>query len=869
MKKLFQSNFVTVLILFLTAALIFVAIYPGLFVSFNTSFIRWGDYNVDYTLTFILTNFFYQGGIQLWNFFGQMPFFHAYAVFGLFKFGNVITAMIYYLLAPFSEDSGQLFHHVFVWANLMTYLFIRTIGIFLLLKLVTRNRIILTVGTVIFAVFFSQWALMKGSFYISFFPLGMYFIVRFFQEFQWRYLAAIFLFFAVSLGNGIHWGAYMYLPMHFFMISGILWKVFFDSPSKNPFDDHFWKSFRWKNAAWAIAAAVLILAPYAFIVKFGFPDLAFGQANSRITHPFNPQWYFHNLDLDLGSPGVFFSAVLNMRQVDNMFYLGLSFLFLALAGLILSRNRLKYFFALGVFFLWLLSFPSTGVNIGLVAHWINILTNPLKAVPRSYYFACQSILPYLMMPLVVMGIEAIMELYRGKKYSGFKLGLLGLMTLVVVLNGFPVLPFDARVYLMVSTACLWGELAWVHFRNTPRARKILAGTICFLAFIDVLFIIHQTKSNLAPSCPKSIVLDASPQSKMVDYDFENPSIFPYRYSYTFQFSFRDEAFIWYPHGLSSSMHHVINQGLNFLYINGYNPRHAEFAHWLTDPQMLTYLGQNNEFIFLAKSAINASPDALGRICSAGLARQVIEVEDPKHKLKLPDQWPGNITVEKQEDLQYSQILGSLEDITDHSEYQLKGDMIEYTLHLPSGFPAHLASSWFPSEQRYLRFIVGGAGGQWKELQATQGQLVTPYTFDVQNIKEGDLKAAFPKNDFPLYQRCVLFYPSKENQGVEDLWRRQFDNLGLTYRAKRGGWLVGHYPYDPKWRISVDGKPVPYYRVDKSFIGFPLVQGEHKILIQYWPHSPLRILLLISALLTTFGLPALIFIALRWEQKIRT
>ena len=185
--------------------------------------------------------------------------------------------------------------------------------------------------------------------------------------------------------------------------------------------------------------------------------------------------------------------------------------------------------------------------------------------------------------------------------------------------------------------------------------------------------------------------------------------------------------------------------------------------------------------------------------------------------------------------------------------------------MPSGFPQHLASSWFLPESRYLRFLVEGAGQQWQEFQATQGELIRPYTFDVQNIKQGQLNAAFPGNDFPLHHRCVLLYRSGDNQGVVGLWKRQFDNLGLIYNAKKDGWFVGHYPYDTKWRISVDGKPVAYYRVNKSFIGFPLTQGEHKILIAYWPQSPLRILLLVSAILTTLGLPLLIFLALKWEN----
>ena len=871
MRKLLRSNYVTVGFLFLAAVGVSAIVYPEVFISFKTSFALWNDYCIEYPLTFVLTNFFYQGGIQLWNHYGQLPFFHTYVAYGLFKFPNVLTAIVYCLMAPFCEDSSRLFHQVFTWVNLMTLLLIRLVGIFLLLRTVTKEILVLTLGTVISAVFLGQWGFSRGEFYMSYFPLGMYFIVRFFQEIQWRYFAAMFLFFIISLGNGIHYGAYMYLPMHFFIISGILWRLFFN-PASRVFVNTFrpvispGMKVRWQDIGWVIALAGLIMAPYAYIVKFGFSDLAFGQADSRITHPFSPQWYFHNPDVNLGDPSSFISSILNFQMGIDAFYLGIVFLFLAIAGLVLSKHPLKWFFGIGVFFLWLLSFPREGMNLGFVAHWINALTNPLKTIPRSFPYTCQSMLFYLLLPLVVMGIEIVRELYQGNKYSKTQLLTLGAMVLLVVWLSVPTLPSESRTYLIVCSLLIMGGIVFMHIRSTAVTRALFLGIMCFLMLSDLFLVIYQSKWKIAQSERKSTILDAAPQAGMLAYDFENPSIFPYRYTYALNFSYRDEIYMWFPHGVSSDLHHVVNQALNYAYLNGHNPRHIQFVKWLDDPSMWSYLSQNNEFIFLAQAAVNDSPEALNRICAAGLARQVITVADSLHSLNLPDQWPHDIS-SKVQDIQYDQVSATLDDLTDYSEYHPQGDMMIFTWHLPSNFPDHLASSWFLEEQRYLRFLIQAEGQQWHELQATQGELIRPYTFDVQNIKKGELKAAFPKNDFPLHQKCVLLYPSTNNQGVQGLWRSQFDNLGITFKAKKDGWWVGHYPYDKKWRITVDGNSVAYYRVNKSFIGFPLVHGEHKILIQYWPDSPLRILLLVSAILTTLGLPMLMFFALRWEPKL--
>ena len=50
------------IILFFVAALVSVLVYPEVFISLKTSFVLWQDYCVEYPLTFVLTNFFYQGG---------------------------------------------------------------------------------------------------------------------------------------------------------------------------------------------------------------------------------------------------------------------------------------------------------------------------------------------------------------------------------------------------------------------------------------------------------------------------------------------------------------------------------------------------------------------------------------------------------------------------------------------------------------------------------------------------------------------------------------------------------------------------------------------------------------------------------------
>jgi len=867
MKKLCQANLVFVLILFLAAVALSVIAYPELFLYFKTSVIVWPDYDVEYAPVFALTSFFYQGGIQLWDFFSQMPYVYAFTALGILKFPSLVTAGLYWVLHPFSHNSAALFYHVFIWGYMMVLLGLRVVGIFLLLNAVTKNKILLGISTLLFAVFFSQPAFIRGTFYMSFFPLGMYFILRFFQSLKERFLLASLSFMVVILGNEVIHGSYFYVPMHFFIISGILWRFLISPPSKALWTN-WGKIFDRKiGIALVILVSLLIMGPYIYMIKFWLHDVVFDQANSRVGHMFSPGWYFHHLDLDLGNPRDFFAGIIRIQfpviPGDMPYYLGISFLFLALAGLVLSSNQVRIFFGLTIMFLWLLSFPREGLNPGTIVHWINALTDPLKSLPRAYRYATNSMLPYLMMPLAVLGIESLTEFYKGHQYAGFKLRLLGALILVMGINAFGSLTAAGKLYLIIAEALMLGALLLVCVKNSLLSRRFFISVISILVLVDIFFIIQQTKSVLQFFQRKADVLDAAPLAGLVDYNDANPSIFPYRYSSSQYFSYHDESIIWQPHGVTPDLQHTVNQALNFCFLNGYNPRHKSFLNWMDDPAIVAYLKQNNQFMFLAPTAINSSPVALSRICSVGLSHQVVSVDDPARELKLPNQWPQGIVPQPTEHLQYEQILGTV-DNSQGAEDHAQGGMAIYTWHLAHILPDHLASSWFYPESQYLRFFVKG-GTSWRELQETQGELIRPYTFEVSNIQQGDLHAAFPKDVFPLGRACSLYYPSPAAQGVERIWRKQFDHWGFIYRAKSSGWLVIHEPYDTKWQIMVDGKKVQYYRANESFIGFYLDQGEHKILIEYWPNTPLRFFLLLSVIMTSASLLVLIFLGLKWEE----
>lgn len=863
-----QSIYMTVLILFAVSILISMIVYPEVYVSFNTGFILWSDYNLEYSLSFILTNFFYQGGIQLWDYFGQMPMTFVHATYGLFKFQNVVATLLYCALSPFSGDSAQLFHQAFAWGNLFSSLFLRLVGIFLLLNLVTKNRWIVMAGAIIGAVFFNQPAFLWGTFCFSLVPLGMYFVLRFFQGFQLRYLAALYLFLIVSAGNGvIHTGGALYFQIHFFILACLIWAMIFNRQGWRNFKEQFKEvepfSF-WRNIFLIVLVTIAIVGPYVYIVKFGLNDVAFDAQHSRISAMFSPEYYFKKMELSLADPRYFFKDTLNFQRTTNpTVYFGSMIFCLAAIGLAVSRNALKWVFGLAILLLWLLNHPRDTVNIGLIVHWINVLTNPLKTLLRSYFVSSYSLLAFLLIPLAALGVEKIVELCSGKDFERLRWNITGGIMVILAGTSVPLLPRACGVYVMVCTAVIVLGIAWLNFKDSRFSRIFFASAICLLMLTDVGVIIYFSKSLFSGDCArKPAVFDATSQSGSVGYEFANPKIFPFRQFFTTNFSFNDEVYLWFPRGISADFRHITNQTLNFLFINGHCPRHKTFETWVSDPEMRYYIEHNKRTIFVAAEAVKPSEGMLSRICSASLARDVIMVADPTGQLNLPNGWSSNIKPSDEEEIDYKHIKSTFGKV---KNFHKQGDLVIFDIVLPADFPKHLSTTWFADDQRYSHLLLQRNENDWITANQVQGELVRPYTFDVQNIKEGKLTAAIPRADFIPGQQFVFFYPSDKNAGVLGLWKSQYDNLGIDYRAQRSGWAALQYPYDEKWKITVDGKTIKYYRVNKSFVGFPIAQGDHKILIQYWPDTSLRFWLLVSAVLTTVGLPVLIFFALRWGR----
>ena len=349
--------------------------------------------------------------------------------------------------------------------------------------------------------------------------------------------------------------------------------------------------------------------------------------------------------------------------------------------------------------------------------------------------------------------------------------------------------------------------------------------------------------------------DLPQQAGTVGLDYHNPKIFPF-VGQSDMYPVEAQSYLWTIRDMSLNYNGVINRATEFLPIDNYSPRHISYQGWLNDPLMKDYLAQNSKLFFFSKYAVYDRPGVFEDIIHRHLASDVIMVEGKEASVMA--RIPYQIKPFSNGEDQWSSISKVIDDTWPNWDF--KDDMAIWDFPLDGNIPNYLATNILAIDH-WVRFFIQTADGKYIELSPAQGQLIRPMTFDAQNIKEGKVFVALPANTSFVGFKGILLIKTRDASGITSVWRHHSDETGINFLASCEGWMSIQYPYDPKWQVELDGKKIPFYRVNKSFIGFPITQGEHKILVRYWPDSWLRWGLPLSIFMTMALFIALIIFAL--------
>jgi len=912
----FKDTVLFILGVFLASFVIQSFLYPDLCFYLTRRLGTSHETQIPLESTFILVSHFFHGGIQLWDRFDQMNNAFFVSINGIYGVANIITAFIFIIFSPFfSHPAEALYHtHLFLFYGLTS--FIRTIGGYLLLRKLISNKAVIFIcllylNTILTSYMMTQGLMAHGVY--CFLPLVLYFIFCFFEDLRLRTFLSAALVMALCLISSPYLTfGYFYQAVHFFILSCagnfLLRREWHKLRQRPPLP----KAELFKNIGLAACCSLIILPYYwwghALSHDFYVHGSGLGGSEGRFNNIFNLKEYFNIFGKGFANSFEFLGTALDYHHNvggTTWLFIGASTLFLALAGVVLSKDRRKYIFVAAIFFMILINnawFPGNfsvleqdikyadnnslfwakGLHpndwlsygflmISTIAHGINALTNPFCFLVRSFHMA-SLLVPMMFLPLVAMGLESYLYLWQRKVdsihfnrrwflvlfYASVLLWALlgGTQTLSVGLIGQGAAQTLKEYILSTGTIFFFFTLMpelisadkkWVGWVILGFAFAVdFVGLMLYVRIYDKSYPDNAVPTRLNPCYTHQAVVP----------DYQNPRVLPFREFLNVEDTNIYPVINGGPLCMFGAFYQYTPISRFFHPWSIYEPRHISYKNLYPDLEIQQYLTGNQRIIFFADYAFDSRYIRLADILRLNLGQRVVMVDPEGYNrpfLKTAER--VYISPMNFEDKFYNVSLD-----WSKAEIHKSPSGWEYTFELPKDFPFYLSTTVFTNDYTSWKLMVGN-----RLLSPMQGKLTAPFTYDVQNIQDKKLTILWPDERVP--QRDIKLQV-KLPERVLNVWKNTYDDLGLTYEAPKAGWLVFNYPYDEKWELTIDGRKTPLSKVNRYFMGAPISGGQHQILLRYWPHTSLRFWIFISMVLSCICFFGIIFYSVQREPLYR-
>ncbi len=802
-------------------------IFTDLFWFRNQSFMWHHDAEIPFEDIFVLISNFFQGGVQLFDRYDGMNFAYNHLGHGLYTVANIVTACVYVVLSPFFIFPGEAYHGTYSLVFHATNILIRTLGGYILLRKFKLSPPVITIALVMLNTFLSSTmylGFVANNLY-SYFPLLAYFILNFFETFRLKDFLSILLVLTIAVaGSPLLALGYFYQNLNFLMIVCLGYALVanrFRLPLKG------FSGLPMRKIIILLGMCALILIPSMFMIKLLGSDFyvegsGLSGTQGRLSHMFNPAKYFAPKgETILPMSDFSFKTIdfTNAAWEKSWTFWGASVVILSWLGLVCCAYRQKYIFAITAALVLLTNTPLSPLSPLAIAHWINALTHPFSFLLRSYHMPVL-LLPYVIFPLVAFGLQVSYDLIKGK--SSPQLPWFTALCLAGLFLAAWFLPLSQKLYVGTMLGIALGFVYMLSGKGVALggSQRAQAGALLMIIFfvIDAWALREYYNNNQYHGSPrdrggylakndgrhvKPYIYEGFEDPRPLILEYQNPKILPFR-EYFRILPTRTDPYLHTDHGHYGAFYRYMPLERYFVYLDIYMLRPKIYKDWALNTDVYQSLAQNQRVIGLAQSKVDGP-------------WQTLPERTKRYDLSLAK----------------ARLVG-------------KKDFKMYLLKLPAGFPKYESTAMFTLDRNRFMLLIEG-----KEFLPVQGALTEPFSFDVNNVKDGYLALSVPKG--MELQQANAALTLTQSGDVLDIWKNTDDALGFTFLAGSDGWLNIRYPYDPKWQASVDGKPVPIKNVGGYFLGLPLTTGEHKVLLRYWPNSPLRLFIVLSVILTFLGL----------------
>lgn len=720
-------------------------LYPEIFIHLDLRLVQGHETAGPMQYVFYIIGQFYQGGIQLFNRYDLLNGSFTQLSVGLYTPINFIIAAGYVLFAPFVQDPAQFFHHWYLIAYYGLGLALRTFGVYLLTYYMTKSRLTALLSTILVNAFCALTLIHLGGLCISsvynFLPILLFCFVYYWDTRSLKAIIAAALIFLIAANHSLYVGlGYFYQTLHLFLFDMLMiWLIF--QRGKKPF---LADKFKWSPVVKALLVAVIILLPVfwwgkSLVGDFEAAGSGLGDTKGRFHRILNPVAMLNDdkrsfvpipevisHSYDFTKSGWYLSGA----------FVGITTLILSLIGLILGRHPYKIIFISAAIMIGFLNVPSS-VNGGWMmwAHWLDALTNPFCFLVRSFHYSVLLWYLTLAVPLC-LGVQACIAIIKKDYKSIYSKRLIVLK--VFFASALIASVFIPSVAIKVYAITIFSlfliffvVLDYAQLKNPLRLWVVFA--LC-CGIMGVEFFVLKRYINTQSVDMNGAYWDGlrikprvfgpmyTPPVPMI-LDYQNPKILPVRFFY------RTDAQVVFPllvefQGLFGQFYQYMPLALRLERPDSmYVPRMKIFKGIDQDKQIQEYIKRDGRIMYIADAAILPSREDYDRVLKNGLDRQVIQVEGAHlekaqkwQDIKLPQALPVNF---KQRQYAFNIKEAAIE---------RKQNGVQYQWRLPENFPMYLSTTVFTPDVQLWQLSVGT-----KQLVLAQGALVTPLTYDVNNV----------------------------------------------------------------------------------------------------------------------------------------
>jgi hypothetical protein len=814
----FKNNLIETLFFSFLSYLLLCFFYPDLFFFAKIRFTS-GEIGQPFFSAYIHSLYLVNGYFNFWDFFDQVNYAFTHLGYGFHNFPAFIEAFVFFVLHFFFEDHGKLIHLIHSYFYQFLCIFFRNYGCILICNFYNLNfksRLVsilflnLLISTSTTIGFFS-------GFLYSLSPILIYLFLRLYYKFSFKNLLYFFLFFVFAFAQApLTSIGYFFIPFHFFIIIffiKLLYKYVFEKSSSLNIKKFFFNYKIKKIYLTVLLLSVLFIIffniSYYFLLRethalseSGMSYLNNSQIQSRFDLFMNPYNYFKSYVPSSGNYD-FISSFINFANnqwYNKPVFLGVTTIVLAIVALT-SRYSEKWIFLLLILYILGLNGlrDILPFNISFYAHLFNSFLNPFSFL-LVHAHMCLLLLPYFLLPLVIIGIKEISEiknitLDKVKLYTALNISLF-------LFISFNKNLFSLDVYILNSLIILF-FVFYIFIIFFKKKYKINKKFILFFPFIIFCTESYNQIKYLdyipfhGEKIRERTFVNSDDPKKTFIIDIQNPL------SNTFPINFLEgpmpeiKFYKQEPKKTLEDLYFTKDTLMGFFY------KQIFFSRVMNDPSIYEQRHKIFSNIYLDQLYLRNK----NRL-------DLVEFYDEKKEMLLNEVSKNNYSKKK---------IKKFDINVDLIEKKLNKHYDVYEFRNPEILPNYIFTSLFDSQNKKISLIINNK----KELSPVQGSIIREFSFDTSNYKRNYTRFAVPKNF--IVEKITIKY-TEDNILKNILLNKNGYNFLLNIPSD--GAVLFRIPYDENWEIKLSDKKIDFYQADKYWININLTKGFHNVILKY-------------------------------------